>query len=278
MYPGRYINLATAVDRRQRIERNLFELGINGLFHRYEAQPYGGDTPKGLTKAEFGCLLSHCEVLRAQTENIQIVLEDDVVLSEHFRDVVEALPASIYSENDFVFFGFGINAFDFSLISRLTDLIINHEKDLYFPGRNSSDCVLLDCKDWYRHGLHAYAVNISAKNKILEYVQEQLNAGVVLPIDLLLRKAFETRKLTGTIIFPPVVGTGVTRSTHMGEREALMQTEHHEKMSNLFVRKFDSFKTSGRNRAEIEAEQHFLIEQILSTLRGILSKNSESIV
>ena len=174
----------------------------------------------------------------------------------------------------FVFFGFGINAFDFSLISRLTDLIINHEKDLYFPGRNSSDCVVLDCKDWYRHGYNAYAVNITAKNKILEYVQEQLNAGVVLPIDLIIRKAFETRKLTGKIVFPPVVGTGATRSTHMGEREALMQTGHHENVQC----QFDSFKTSGRNRAEIEAEQHFLIEQILSTLRGVLHKNSESIV
>ena len=73
MYPGRYINLTTAVDRRQRIERNLFELGINGLFHRYEAQPCNAAIPKGLTKAEFGCLLSHCEVLQAQTEKIQIV-------------------------------------------------------------------------------------------------------------------------------------------------------------------------------------------------------------
>ena len=99
-----------------------------------------------------------------------------------------------------------------------------------------------------------------------------------LPIDLLIRKAFETRKLTGTIIFPPVVGTGVTRSTHMGEREALMQTGIMKKCPIFLLENLDSFKTGGRNRAEIEAEQHFLIEQILSTLRGILSKNSESIV
>ena len=278
MYHGRYINLATAVDRRHRIERNLVELKINALFQRYEAQPYIGDAPKGLTKAEFGCLLSHCQVLRSQTEDIQIVLEDDVVLSEHFRTVVEALPTSIFSENDFVFFGFGINAFDFSSISRLTDLIINHNKDLYFPGRKTSDCVVLDCKDWYRHGLYAYAVNIAAKDKVLGYVEEQLNAGIALPIDLLLRKAFEIGKLKGAIIFPPVVGTGVERTTHMEEREALMQTDHHVKMSNLFVRKFDPLKIEGRKRAEIDAEQHVLIEQILSTLRGMLKKNSGSMV
>lgn len=278
MYHGRYINLATAVDRRHRIERNLFDLGINGFFHRYDAHPYDGDAPKGLTKAEFGCLLSHCQVLRSQTEGIQIVLEDDVVLSQHFPTVVEALPASIYLDNDFLFFGFGINAFDFSLISRLTDLVINHKKDLYFPGRKTSDCVVLDCKDWFRHGLHAYAVNIAAKDKILGYVEEQLNAGIALPIDLLLRKAFETGKLKGAIIFPPVVGTGFERTTHMKEREALMQTEHHEKMSNLFVRKFDPLKIEGRKRSEIEAEQNILIEQILSTLRGMLNKNSESMI
>ena len=278
MYPGKYINLATAVDRRCRIERNLIELGINGYFHRFDAHPYVGDAPKGLTKAEFGCLLSHCQVLRSQTEDIQLVLEDDVVLSQHFRTVVEALPASIYSENDFVFFGFGINAFDFSLISRLTDLVINHNKDLYFPGRKTSDCVVLDCKDWFRHGLHAYAVNIAAKDKVLGYFEEQLNAGIALPIDLLLRKAFEIGKLKGAIIFPPVVGTGVERTTHMKEREALMQTEHHEKMSNLFVRKFDPLKIEGRKRSEIEAEQNILIEQILSTLRGMLNKNSESLI
>lgn len=278
MYHGRYINLATAVDRRHRIERNLVELKINAFFQRYEAQPYIGDAPKGLTKAEFGCLLSHCHVLRSQTEEIQIVLEDDVVLSEHFRTVVEALPTSIFSENDFVFFGFGINAFDFSSISRLTDLIINHNKDLYFPGRKTSDCVVLDCKDWYRHGLYAYAVNIAAKDRILEYVTEQLNAGMVLPIDLLLRKAFEKGKLRGTIIFPPVVGAGVMTATHMEEREALMQTDHHVKMSNLFVRKFDPLKIEGRKRAEIDAEHHVLIEQILSTLRGMLNKNSGSLV
>lgn len=206
------------------------------------------------------------------------MLEDDVVLSQHFPTVVEALPASIYFDNDFLFFGFGINAFDFSLISRLTDLVINHKKDLYFPGRKTSDCVVLDCKDWFRHGLHAYAVNIAAKDKILGYVEEQLNAGIALPIDLLLRKAFEIGKLKGAIIFPPVVGTGVERTTHMKEREALMQTEHHEKMSNLFVRKFDPIKIEGRKRSEIEAEQNILIEQILSTLRGMLNKNSESII
>ena len=278
MYHGRYINLTTAVDRRCRIERNLIELGINGYFHRYDAHPYDGDAPKGLTKAEFGCLLSHCEVLRSQTEEIQIVLEDDVVLSQHFPTVVEALPKSIYLDNDFLFFGFGINAFDFSLISRLTDLVINHKKDLYFPGRKTSDCVVLDCKDWFRHGLHAYAVNIAAKDKVLGYVEEQLNAGIALPIDLLLRKAFEIGKLKGAIIFPPVVGTGVERTTHMKEREALMQTEHHEKMSNLFVRKFDPLKIEGRKRSEIEAEQNILIEQILSTLRGMLNKNSESLI
>lgn len=278
MYHGRYINLTTAVDRRHRIESNLSELGISGFFQRFDAHSFNGDAPKGLTKSEFGCLLSHCEVLRSQTEDIQIVLEDDVVLSQHFPTVVEALPTSMYLDNDFLFFGFGINAFDFSLISRLTDLVINHKKDLYFPGRKTSDCVVLDCKDWFRHGLHAYAVNIAAKDKVLGYVEEQLNAGIALPIDLLLRKAFEIGKLKGAIIFPPVVGTGVERTTHMKEREALMQTEHHEKMSNLFVRKFDPIKIEGRKRSEIEAEQNILIEQILSTLRGMLNKNSESII
>ena len=132
-------------------------------------------------------------------------------------------------------FGFGINAFDFSSISRLTDLIINHNKDLYFPGRKTSDCVVLDCKDWYRHGLYAYAVNIAAKDKYLS--MSRINWMLEWRYQLIYFYNIWKRKIERNNYFSASC-RGWCYDGYTWKNEALMQTDHHVKMSNLLW-KFD---------------------------------------
>jgi len=88
-----YINLASRPDRREHVERQLRGLGLPGTrIEAVTAADCGDTSGSPLSPAELGCSRSHQKIWRLMLErNIAaaLILEDDVVLSQHLPAVLE---------------------------------------------------------------------------------------------------------------------------------------------------------------------------------------------
>jgi len=99
---GFYVNLDHCEERRQRLERNLKELGIAQRYERYRA--ISGDEEnardRGLNAGEFGIWQTWLELLRnistatASEWDYLHVLEDDAEISSQFIDFCDQLSGS----------------------------------------------------------------------------------------------------------------------------------------------------------------------------------------
>ena len=270
MLSGHYINLSKDSERRARLDANLGELGLLSHIKRFEAKPWRGSVPNGMTAPEFGTNLSHLEVIANQKDEFELILEDDVKLNRHLPNVLRLLPRSLLDQNDLVFFGYGINAFDFQLIKRLVDIVNSSEHDLYFPGDKVANVQVLDCKFFFRHGLHAYVVNKNSKQKIIDLHHEQISTGSGMPLDLILRKSFSNDRLKGAIVFPPVVELDMEKVSNCVERDRKNGTIFHERVANIFVKKHCVEASLNRNQKILKSEQKERALEIAKVFKDLL--------
>ena len=98
---GRYINLASSVDRRKILTENLVNMGCQHAYTRFNA--FEGDENegdrKGLSKGEHGIWKSWIELLKQEEKVKQKhdydylhIVEDDVVISREFLKFADELP------------------------------------------------------------------------------------------------------------------------------------------------------------------------------------------
>ena len=270
MLSGHYINLSKDSKRRARLDANLGELGLLSHIKRFEAKPWSGSVPAGMTGPEFGTNLSHLEVIANQIDEFELIFEDDVKINRHLPNVLRLLPRSLFEQNDLVFFGYGINAFDFQLIKRLVDLVNTSEHDLYFPGDKVANLQVLDCKLFFRHGLHAYVTNKNSKQKIIDLHDEQISTGRGMPLDLIFRKSFSDGSLKGAIVFPPVVEIDMEKVSNCVERDLKNGTIFHERVANIFVKKHCAQAYSDRSQKTLKTEQNRRAVEIAKVFEDLL--------
>ena len=271
MLSGHYINLSKDSKRRARLDANLGELGLLSHIKRFEVEPWRGSVPNGMTCPEFGTNLSHLEVISNQREEFELIFEDDIKLNRHLPNVLKLLPRNLFEQNDLVFFGYGINAFDFQLIKRLVDLVNTSEHDLYFPGDKVANMQVLDCKFFFRHGLHAYVTNKNSKKKIIDLHDEQISTGRGMPLDLIFRRSFSEGRLKGAIVFPPVVEIDMEKVSNCVERDLKNGTIFHERVANIFVKKHCAQTYSDRSRKTLKIEQNQRASEISKVLEDLLA-------
>src|SRR6516162_1399565 len=113
-YRGYYINLERSADRRRVFEQRLLALGLENLYARFPA--IDGATLRAgastIKQGELGCFHSHAAALRAAAGATGCVhiLEDDAVLSEHVRPVLEsAMAARLFDRYDIIFTDMFVN-------------------------------------------------------------------------------------------------------------------------------------------------------------------------
>jgi len=106
-YRGYYINLARSPERRAEVESQFARHGLAERYARFEAAD--GNSLKlanpHLKEGEIGCFISHYLVLKKnldRTEPLHVV-EDDVVLSQHTRPVIDAVLGEELAKYDLVF-------------------------------------------------------------------------------------------------------------------------------------------------------------------------------
>ena len=64
-------------------------------------------SPKPLTLGEIGCAISHIKVYEHMVENnikSAIILEDDAIVSQHFKEIVEDTLNKINKNHELIFF------------------------------------------------------------------------------------------------------------------------------------------------------------------------------
>lgn len=269
MIPGYYINLDGAFEKRDSFDKQLKILQLEKYIERFSGIEPLSNVPNGLSQGEYGCMLSHLELLENQTSQYQLVFEDDVKIGAQFPGLISKLPKSLFLEKDFVIFGYGINIFDYNLIKNLTEVVNGNVNDLYDPGSNTKHITVLDCKDWYRHGTFAYAVNKNAYEKLKWLIDSQLKSNSIEPIDLVMKKGFQSGLLSGVIAFPPVISVNNDALSHMVDREDV-STKSHIELSNLFVRNHDPDASKTRTMEHILSEQMVRASKIASALEKFL--------
>lgn len=102
---GHYINLETAVSRRQKIEKHLKQLSWGYSYSRFRAET-SNDTEaskRGLTKGEYGLWKSWIKLLKNTIESADIqsydylhILEDDAILNQKMIEVLDQLDPTKY--------------------------------------------------------------------------------------------------------------------------------------------------------------------------------------
>ncbi len=113
-YHGVYINLDRSVERRVRLEAQLVEFGLKDRYARFPAVDGTalGQASTNLRPGERGAFLSHCKALseaRARGGCVHI-MEDDALLSEHVRPVIEeAISSNLFERYDLIFTDMMVN-------------------------------------------------------------------------------------------------------------------------------------------------------------------------
>ena len=106
MIPGYYINLDGAFEKRDSFDKQLKDFKPRKYIERFSGIEPLSNVPNGLSQGEYGCMLSHLELLENQTSQYQLVFEDDIKIGAQFPGLISKLPKSLFLEKDFVIFGY----------------------------------------------------------------------------------------------------------------------------------------------------------------------------
>lgn len=262
---GYFINLAECIERRNRIEDQLTNLKISDIITRFNASKFDHSPIATLTKSEYGCYVSNVRAINDSTADINYIFEDDVIISKDILNWIKEPNTSIFNDFDVVFFGYGINAFNFDLIKNLISIIKSDELDLFQD--DSNFIKLLDAKYWYQHGCYAYAFNIKSKEKIINNLVGSLNNNLAIPIDLEFKRLFQNGALKGAIIFPSIVSVNESIPSTMLERQSTPSSSSHIEISNLFV------KGGNFSKNLLNLERNARMEMMIQTILNVYKKN-----
>jgi GR25 family glycosyltransferase involved in LPS biosynthesis len=185
------------------MERQLDRFGLAGLYTRFPA--IDGSTLNAsrstINKGETGCFHSHYRALLTARSRGQFVhiLEDDAVLSEHVRPVIEqAIAQNLFDQFDVLFTDTFINlhlgmlkfvksAFD--ELPRTRPHMLN-------------DLKVVDLANQSFSCMTSYVVSPKATDRLLALYQQEIALGPRSPVDLFLRGAVNAGQLRAACAFP----------------------------------------------------------------------------
>ena len=208
-YRGLYINLDRSAGRRERMEAQLAAFGLTDRYSRFTAIDGSALGPPGsrIKPGELGAFHSHLRALEsAASGRLPLhILEDDALLSEHVRPIIEeAVAARLFDRFDILFTDTFIpphlgmlkalkGAFDKVAISR--------ERPLHFQ-----DLQVLDLARENFACLTSYVVGTQALEKIVGLCRAELANGPAKPVDLFLRDCVHAGHLRAGLLFPFITG------------------------------------------------------------------------
>src|SRR6185436_13255833 len=176
-YHGVYINLDRSLERRGRLEAQLAEFGIANRYARFAAVDGARMPPDNaqLRVGERGAFHSHFRALdetRRRGGCIHI-LEDDALLSEHVRPLIdEAIAANVFSRYDLLFTDMMVGCH----LGMLKFLKAAFDRVTVSPSRllRLQDMQLIDLTQQNFSCLTSYVVGAEAAEKLLALYREEI--------------------------------------------------------------------------------------------------------
>ncbi len=183
----------------------MLALGLESLYTRFPATDGASlrAAGTGLKPGELGCFYSHAAALRAASGSAACVhiLEDDAILSEHVRPVVEsAIAANMFERYDIVFTDMFVNC-HLGLLKFLKSSFAKLETP---PPRalRFEDLQVIDLAQQSFSCLTSYIVAPRAIDRMLAFYSQEIAAGPKSPVDIFVRDCVLAGKLRAACLFP----------------------------------------------------------------------------
>jgi GR25 family glycosyltransferase involved in LPS biosynthesis len=206
-YSGRYINLDRSAGRRDKLEKQLRDLGVDQAYQRFSA--VDGLTSAGATGTisprEYGCFASHTQVLK---EGVGAgahlhVLEDDALLSAEFVPAIsKAIGHGLLDKFDILFTDVFVplDPYQIHMYERVRRE--NTYEDSATGREILKDIAIFDLQNRVWACTSSYLVSQRSVERISVLLANMLVAGPKVPVDLALRQLVNSGVLKAAVILP----------------------------------------------------------------------------
>lgn len=197
-----YINLDSAISRRNLIEHQIKSSHLNFPITRFQAV-VGKDFPfknDNLSHGQWGCWLSHLSVLKSNIDN-----EDDLLIMEddaHFDSSLCSIEIMI---DELKSDAWDIIYLDATIVEIEDFLLLSRQLNEFITFQHPPSPVKIPNKLTI-YGTHAYIINKKSKAKIYTYLCKHINSG--LPIDNILCHGIHTDEISAYLTLPYLSSPG----------------------------------------------------------------------
>ncbi|HXJ01939.1 MAG TPA: glycosyltransferase family 25 protein [Micropepsaceae bacterium] len=204
-YRGAYINLDRSPLRRQRMEAQLAAYKLPDCYGRFSAVD-GAQLNLSRSRigaGETGAFLSHAGVLeQARGTGVPIhILEDDALLSEHMRGVIEeAIAARIFERFDILFTD-ALLAPHLGMLKGLKAIFDGVALPAARPLR-LADLREIDLARENFSCLTSYVVGAASVDRVIGLLRDEIENGLARPADLFIRDCVAKGQLRAGALFP----------------------------------------------------------------------------
>jgi hypothetical protein len=204
-YRGLYINLDRSGARRERMEAELTAFGLSDRYSRFAAIDGSVLDARGsrIKPGELGAFHSHIGALeRAASGGLPVhVLEDDALLSEHTKPVIEdAIAARLFDRFDIIFTDTFIPP-HLGMLKALKAAFDNFVMPDQRPLR-LQDLQVLDLARENFSCMTSYVAGTGSLERIVALCRAELASGPSKPVDLFLRDCVNAGRLRAGLLFP----------------------------------------------------------------------------
>src|ERR1700680_2181381 len=198
-YHGVYINLDRSPGRRAAMDAQLAQFGLADRYIRHAAVDGSALAPSRseLRPGELGAFYSHLGVIEAARSSRDAavhIMEDDVLLSEHVRPVIEdSIAAGLFHRFDILF----TDVFAPPHIGMLKGLKSVFDRIEVPPRRplHLSDLQVIDLAGQNFSCLTSYVVGAKSIDRMLALYAAEGESGPTIPVDLFIRDCVLNGKL-----------------------------------------------------------------------------------
>lgn len=205
-YHGVYVNLDRSTSRRAAMDEQLASFGLQHRYSRFAAID-GGTLPaprSQLRTGELGAFFSHMRALegaRSSRDAAIHIMEDDALLSEHVRPVIEdAIVTGLFQRFDILFTDIlapphlGMLR---ALKSAFDRIDMSAKRALHL-----SDMQVIDLAGQDFSCLTSYVVGAKSITRMLALYAAEVQSGPSKPVDLFVRDCVLSGKLRAAFLFP----------------------------------------------------------------------------
>ncbi len=191
-YLGRYINLDRSSERREKLESQLREFGLQRIYSRFPAiDGARRDVARGaISGGAYGCFASHAQLIReacAGGKHLH-VLEDDAVLSKELVPALDqAIAAGFLDQFDLLFTDIFVPPF----VSMISALNKARRENTHIDSATRLESVrvnkVFDLRDTSWACTSSYVVAQRSLGRVAKLLDEALAMGPPAPLDIALR-------------------------------------------------------------------------------------------